>query len=153
GFLDLTILPQPKGRRFPPCLSERVGLSLAACLGERRGEVREDHGKEKPDVQGDEVGDRGLASEAGELCEHEEGDQGGPDLDHEHHRVLPLDVGPEHHEGLLERGSQKMSFEESVATACLAACLQLLGGGAMQLNLNFGLSHGLSAKGKGPEVL
>ena len=63
-------------RRFPRCspsssrrkagvsrpgLAQGVGLGLAAGLGQRRGEVGEQHRQEQPDVQGDQVADRRLA--------------------------------------------------------------------------------------------
>ena len=43
------------------------------------------------------------------------------DLDHEHHRVLPLDVGPEHDERLLQRRLHKFGCEQAVPPALRGA--------------------------------
>ena len=42
----------------PPRLAQRIGLGLAARLGQRRREVGEQHRQEQPDVEGDEVAER-----------------------------------------------------------------------------------------------
>ena len=89
----LSLAPQTIRRCVAPRTAQRFGLRLAARLGQRGGEVGEQHGQEQPDVEGDEVGDRHLAGRAAEQRLHDEQQgQHGPDLDHEHHRVLPLDV-------------------------------------------------------------
>ena len=43
GLFDLPVCAQAVGRRFPPRLAQGIGLGLAAGLGERRGEVGEEH--------------------------------------------------------------------------------------------------------------
>ena len=52
---------QAVGRRLPARLAQGVGLGLAAGLGQRRGEVGEQHRQEQPDVQGEQVAERRLA--------------------------------------------------------------------------------------------
>jgi len=92
-------------------------LGLAARLGQRRREVSEQHRQEQPDVQRQQVGDRRLA-----LVAQGDGDgvckgQDGTDLDHEHDRVLPLDVRPEHDERLPEGGLHQIGSEQTLAPA------------------------------------
>ncbi len=52
--------PQSKGRRFLARLAQGVGLGLAAGLGQRLGEVGEQHRQQQPDVQRDQVAERRL---------------------------------------------------------------------------------------------
>ena len=56
--------------------------------------------------------------------------QHGPDLDHEHHRVLPLDVGPEHHQRLPESRLQQFRLEQAGLSAVPAPEFEFVGGGA-----------------------
>ena len=44
--------------------------------------------------------------------------QDGADLDHEHHRVLPLDVRPQHDERLLERRPHQLRRQTSLCVGC-----------------------------------
>ena len=64
-----------------------------------------------------------VTQQAGDR-EHE--GEGGADLDHEHHRVFPLDVRAQHHEGLLERRPQQLGGEQprtsAVAIPSRCAC-------------------------------
>ncbi len=103
-FLDRAVGAQAIGRRVACASCAAIGLGLAARLGQRGREVGEQHGQEQPDVQRDEVGDRNLARRAAERrLDDEEQRQDGADLDHEHDRIVPLDVRPQHDEGLLQR--------------------------------------------------
>ena len=55
---DVSTTAQPPGRRLLPRLAEGVGLGLAAGLGQRLGEVGEQHRQQQPDVQRDQVAER-----------------------------------------------------------------------------------------------
>ena len=69
--------------------AQRVRLRLAAALGDRLGEVREQHRQPEPDR--DHADEPELAVSPADEVEHE--DDGGDDaaeLDDEHHRVLQL---------------------------------------------------------------
>ena len=76
-------------------LPQRVGLRLAAALGHRLREVREDHGEPEPD--GDGPGERarhlGAARDLGSaeerLGDREHRGEHGADLDDEHDGVVP----------------------------------------------------------------
>ena len=122
---ETSSMPSPFGRRrriggrVAPRPPQRVGLGLAARLGEGRGEVGEQHGQEEPEVQRDEVARPAtwLAERRSAACDDEQERQDGADLDHEHHRVLPLDVRPQHDERLLERGPQQLRREQALAPA------------------------------------
>ena len=87
--------------------------------------------------------------------------QHGADLDHEHHRVLPLDVGPQHDERLLQGGAEQFRSEQALAAAGPASVFQFCrsSGGAgsvssvvMGLGVfeNVGLRVGLSFGGITP---
>ena len=115
GGLGVVAVAQPKGGRFLPRLAQGVGLGLAARLGQRLGEVGEQHRQEQPDVQSDQVASRSAwLGQVEELGDRVEDRQDGADLDHEHHGVLPLDVGPEHDERLLQRRLQQVRREQAL---------------------------------------
>ena len=80
--------------------AQGIGLGLAAGLGQRGREIREQHRQKEPNVEDDEV-HRRDDSICHQLLNEKRERQERPDFDHEHHRVLPLDVRPQHHERLL----------------------------------------------------
>ena len=83
--------------RRRPRLAQLVGLRLAATLGDRLGEVREQHGE--PEPSGDETGEDVLLSRrVAEVLDEEDRDEHAAELDHEHHRVAshPSRVELEH---------------------------------------------------------
>ncbi len=90
---DRSIRLPNSGRCFASGLAERVGLRLAPRFGQRGGEIGEQHGQRQPNVERHQVGERSLARSPNGL-NREQDAQHGADLDHEHHRVLPLDVRP-----------------------------------------------------------
>ena len=79
-------------------LTQRVGLSLAATLGHRFGEVREDHREPQPDRDrqhknafGGQLGSGEGRGRLGKQQAHElDGGHDAADFDHKHHRVLDL---------------------------------------------------------------
>ena len=76
--------------------AQRVGLGLAAALGERLGEVGEDDGQPQPDRDGEREPAR-LVAAAERLAAEDWMSQAtvvidGADLDDEHHRVADLDA-------------------------------------------------------------
>ncbi len=143
-FLNFAAVEQAIGRRFPARLAQGIGLRLAARLGQRGREVGEEHGQQEPDVQGDEVGDAHLAAKPHEPREREQQAQHCPDFDHKHHRVLPLDVRPEHKEGLLQGRAQQMRRKQPVTPAGPAGKLQFLGRRTLGIrgDVNCRVGHG-----------
>ncbi len=75
--------------------AQRVGLGLAAALGQRLGEVGEDDREPQPERDGErEPGGLVAAAErraAEDLDQPADRRDQGADLDHEHHRVAELD--------------------------------------------------------------
>ena len=76
-------------RRVLARLAQRVGLRLAAALGHRLGEVREEHGEPEPERDREDEAGRRLAL-ADERLDEEDGREDAADLDDEHDRVLEL---------------------------------------------------------------
>ena len=72
---------QPAGDGVLLGLAQRRGLGLAAALGDRLGEVGEDHGQPQPD--GDQPGEHDRVGD------RQHGGEDRADLDDEHHRVAP----------------------------------------------------------------
>ena len=97
-------LEQAIGDRIAASATQRLGLCLATRLGERRREIGEQHGQKQPHVQRDEIRERNLAGRVaqGRLNDEQQG-QERAHFHHEHHRVFPLDVRPQHDERLLQR--------------------------------------------------
>ena len=84
--LDRPVGQPPSGGRLGACLAQRRGLSLAAPLRHRFGEVREDDGEPEPggDAAGEDVCLRGCVTE---ILEEENRCEGGAELGHEHDGV------------------------------------------------------------------
>ena len=106
---------QAKRWSVPAGPAQGLRLGLAALLGEGRREIGEEHGHEEPEVERDEVRDGDLArGPAPRRLGHEQERHEGADLDDEHHRILPLDVRPQHHERLPDGGRDQRGREQSL---------------------------------------
>src|SRR3954470_12036871 len=68
-----------------PGSAQGVGLGFAAPLGDRLGEVREQH--RKPEPQGDLDREANGLAAGDEIAQEDDGRERGHDLDHEHDRV------------------------------------------------------------------
>jgi hypothetical protein len=102
ALFDRVFATQPISWSLNPGLAQGLGLRFAARFGQGGGEVREQHREEQPHVQRYEIADGYLAhgfSDRG--LNHEQESEKGPHLHYEHHRVLPLDIRPQHHKRLL----------------------------------------------------
>ena len=87
GTLDgLPVGQPPPGEGLRARAPERRGLRLAASLGHRLREVREQHGEPEPcrDQGGEEVL---LRARVRDVLQKEDGHDHAPDLDEEHHGV------------------------------------------------------------------
>ena len=85
-LLDRPVGEPLAGGRLGARLPERGGLGLAATLGHRFGEVREEDGEPQPggDAAGEDVG---LRRGVTEVLEEENRGERGAELGHEHDRV------------------------------------------------------------------
>ena len=92
-------------------LPQRVGLRLAASLGHRLGEVREEHREPEPERHREDEPRRGLAL-AGERLDEEHRREEAADLDDEHDRVLELMARVELLEGVDDRALDNRALEE-----------------------------------------
>ena len=97
------------------------GLGLAAALGQRLGQVREDDREPQPDPYGEAepgglvaAAQRGAAEGLDQPADR--GDQRA-DLDHEHHRVADLVARVELHEALHQRRPQDRRVEQRARLA------------------------------------
>src|SRR5262249_17236871 len=101
--------------------AQRVGLRLAAALGERLGEVGEDDGEPEPDRHGErEPRGLGAAAEGGipeGLADPADRRDQRAYLDHEHHRVADLVAGIELLDAGPQRGDQQLAVEHGGASA------------------------------------
>ena len=82
--------------------AQRVGLRLAAAFGDRFGEVREQHREPQPQRDRQNETGRGFAV-AGQRLKPQQRRQNASDIDDEHHRVLPLILRQQLHEGIDQR--------------------------------------------------
>ncbi len=112
-LLDRPVRTETTGRRGPPRLPQGVGLGLAAGLGDSRGEVREQQCRHQPEIQGQQIAEPCRALVAQEVGDRIDDRQHRSHFDHEHHRVLPLDVGAEHDERLPEGGLDQLGVEDA----------------------------------------
>ncbi len=88
-LLDGAVRQSTVGQRLAPSRAERLGLSFAPTLGDRLGEVGEEH--REPEEHGDETTeDVFLGAESAEIAHEEHRRKDTPDFDHEHHRVARL---------------------------------------------------------------
>ena len=76
---------QALGPRVAAGLAHGVGLGLAAALGDRLGEIGEQHGEPEPGR--DLAGEQGLPVAGDEIAEEQERDAERHDLGDEDHRV------------------------------------------------------------------
>ena len=87
--------------------AQRVGLRLAAALGERLREVREQH--REPEHRRDGNDEAGLRVRDAEQRQHEQGErQYGRQVHHEHNGVLRLLAGSKLHEGVAHGALRQM---------------------------------------------
>jgi hypothetical protein len=115
-LLHRTVCAASKGGRGDSRSAQRLRLSLPSLLGNRCGEIGEQHGQEQPNVERDKIADRNHARRRAERrLDHIQQSQDGADLDDEHDRVLPLNVGAQHDDRLLQRGQYDLRREQ-VAT-------------------------------------
>ena len=98
---DAAVGAQAAGRRRTPRLPQGIGLGLATRLGNRRGEIGKQQRRHQPAVQGQQIANvrpcTGTAQQLGHCIDQ---GQHRADFDGEHHRVFPLDVGPQHDQRL-----------------------------------------------------
>ena len=107
--------PAVRGRRRAR-RAQRVRLRLAAALGDRLGEVREQHGQ--PEPEGDHADEPERAGVPADEVEHEDpGRDHAAELDDEHHRVLELEPRVELRERVPDRPERR-----SRARRCLPTC-------------------------------
>ena len=98
--------------------AQRVRLRLAPALGDRLGEVREQHGQPQPER--DHADEPELARVAARELEDEDHRRDhAAELDDEHHRVLELQPRVELRERVADRGEHELARED--AGACLVA--------------------------------
>ncbi len=92
-------------------LAQRVGLRLAAALGDRLGEVREQHGEPQP--RGDEAGEHAVGrGRRRQLLEEQDRREDAADLDDEHHRVARHLARVELHERVDDRPLHDRGIEQ-----------------------------------------
>ena len=103
-------LPHP-GDRLGARLAQRVGLGLAAALGHRLGEVREQHGEPQP--RGDETREHAVGrGRRRQLLEEQDRREDAADLDDEHHRVARHLPRVELHERVADRPPHDRGVEQ-----------------------------------------
>ena len=86
-------------------------LRLAATLGERLGEIREEHGEPQPQRRGPDEPGRGLALTAERIDPQPRGQQAA-DEDDEHHRVAGLDARVQLAERICDRRADERGIEQ-----------------------------------------
>ena len=92
--------------------AQRVRLRLAASLGDRLGEVREEHRQPEPD--GDRRDEPQAVRVPAHEVEHENpGRDDAAELDDEHHRVLDLQPGVELGERVADRCEHELAREDA----------------------------------------
>ncbi len=91
-------------------LAHGVGLSLAAPLGHRLGEVREDDREPQPEA--DLAHEEGVGRVSHRAADPEVRGDRAADLDHEHHRVLRDDARVELDEGFLDGALDDGALEQ-----------------------------------------
>ena len=77
-------------------------LRLAAALGDRLGEVGEQHGEPQPEI--DLEGEAEPRAAGGDVAQEQHGGERGDDRHHEHHRVVPEHARVELPEALADGG-------------------------------------------------
>ncbi len=111
-LLDAAIGEAPVGDRLAAGLAQRRGLGLAAALGHRLGEVREQH--RGPQEQRHQEGEDVLARRRlPEVTDEEDRRVHAADLDHEHHRVAEHHPRIELAEAVSDRGPDDRSVEDA----------------------------------------
>ena len=126
-------------------------LSLAATLGESLGQVREDDREPQPERHRPREPGSLVAAAERRAPEHllepaERGDD-GPDLDHEHDRVAPLDARIELREAGHERRDQGAAVEQALALTVHHARLPVQGEIELQ-HVHAGLAQQAEPRGR-----
>ncbi len=120
-LLGPAVLGETTGDRVGLGLAQRVGLCLAAALGDGLREVREDHRQPQP-------GADGPAEPVGRVLEREDGRQDRPDEHHEHDRRLDHHARVELATGVRQRLQQLLRVEETRADLAFAFLTGLVTG-------------------------
>ncbi len=115
----------PFGRRRCAGVSRRVLRSESAWALPRASanavaKLANRHGQRQPDVERQQVSHRGLASRNPDGLNREQNAQHGPHFDDEHHRILPLNVRPEHDKRLLECLAQQVRGKQACSSRLAA---------------------------------
>ena len=104
--LERAVCAAARCRRRRARRAQRARLRLAAALGDRLGEVREEHGQPEPDRDhADEPERAGVAAD--EVEDEDPGRDHAAELDDEHHRVLELQPRVELRERVPDRGERR----------------------------------------------
>ena len=99
------------GHRLRPRLAQGGGLGLPPPLGDRLGEVGEEH--REPQPCGDQPGEPVVGRRArAEIAHEEHGREHAPDLHHEHDRVAGHVDGAELGEGALDGTAHEVAVEQ-----------------------------------------
>ncbi|MPM94846.1 hypothetical protein SDC9_141995 [bioreactor metagenome] len=93
--------------------AQRGSLGFAPALGERFGEVGEEHGEPQPQRDGQDEAGRCLAF-AAERLEEQAGSQHAAQPDHEHHRILDLVARRQPFEGFDRGFAQQRRIEHGL---------------------------------------
>jgi hypothetical protein len=115
GGGDLLLLPvrQPAGPHVPSHLPERVGLGLAAPLGDRLGEIGEDDREPEPQAHREREPSRRRAGRLDDpVADPQERREQAAHLDDEHHRVPGHEARVQLGEARDRGGAQDRGVEE-----------------------------------------
>ena len=116
-LLEAAVGQAPVSDRRRARRAQRLGLGLAAALGNRLGEVGEEHGQPQPERdRGDEPELAGAA--LGKVEEEDAGRDQAADLDHEHDRVAHLMARVELGKRIAHCRQEQLAREDTRAPCC-----------------------------------